>query len=204
MPEAARQLILASGSAARKAMLEAAGLNFDVIPANIDEAAIRDAMNNTKTTPESADIAAAIAAEKARTVSELHPDALVIGADQVLALGGKIFAKARSHAEAHEILVMLRGRTHELVSAVALARGGTVHWQATAMAEMTMRDFSNEFIGSYLERAGERALQCVGCYEIEGLGIQLFDDIDGDYFTILGIPLLPLLARLRQEEMITA
>ena len=201
MPEAARQLILASGSAARKAILEAAGLNFDVVPANIDEPAIRDAMTNTKATVE---IAAAIAAKKARTVSELHPDALVIGADQVLALGGKIFAKARSHAEAHEILVMLRGRTHELVSAVALARGGTVHWQATAMAEMTMRDFSNEFIGSYLERMGERALQCVGCYEIEGLGIQLFDDIDGDYFTILGIPLLPLLARLRQEEMITA
>ena len=115
----------------------------------------------------------------------------------MLALGGKIFAKAGSPAEAREILVMLRGRTHELVSAVALARGGTVHWQASAMAEMAMRDFSDEFIGSYLERIGDRALQCVGCYEIEGLGVQLFDDIDGDYFTILGIPLLPLLARLR-------
>jgi septum formation protein len=204
MPEAARRLILASGSAARKAMLEAAGLTFDVIPADIDEAAIRDAMTNTKARPESADVAAAIAAEKAQTVSELHPDALVIGADQVLALGGKIFAKAGSPAEAREILVMLRGRTHELVSAVALARGGTVHWQTIGSAEMTMRDFSDEFIGSYLERTGERALGCVGCYEIEGLGVQLFDDIEGDYFTILGIPLLPLLARLRQEEMITA
>ncbi len=120
----------------------------------------------------------------------------------MLALGGKIFAKAASPAEAREILVMLRGRTHELVSAVALARGGTVHWQASAMAEMAMRDFSDEFIGSYLERIGDRALQCVGCYEIEGLGVQLFDDIDGDYFTILGIPLMPLLARLRREEMV--
>jgi septum formation protein len=99
---------------------------------------------------------------------------------------------------------MLRGRTHELVSAVALARGGTVHWQASAVADMAMRDFTDEFIGSYLERIGDAALRSVGCYEIESLGVQLFDHVDGDYFTILGIPLVPLLARLREEEMLTA
>jgi septum formation protein len=203
MPEATR-LILASGSAARKAMLEAAGLTFDVVPADVDEAGLREAMSNRKVAPESAEIAAELAAEKARSVSEANPKALVIGADQILALGGKVFAKARDSAEARDILVMLRGRTHELVSAVALARGGTVHWQTTATADMAMRDFTDEFIGSYLERMGDRALQSVGCYEIEGLGIQLFDHIDGDYFTILGIPLLPLLARLRQEEMVAA
>ena len=152
MPEAASRLILASGSAARRAMLEAAGLTFDVIPADIDEAAIREAMTERSAARRVGRYRDGSRAKKPRTVSELHPDALVIGADQVLALGGKIFAKAESHAEAREILVMLRGRTHELISAVALARGGTVHWQATAIAEMTMRDFSDEFLGSYLER----------------------------------------------------
>jgi septum formation protein len=200
----ASRLILASGSAARQALLEAAGLVFDVIPADIDEAAVREAIVDSTSGAEAVDIATVLAAEKARLVSERHRDALVVGADQVLALGGKIFAKAADLAEAREILTMLRGRTHELVSAVALARGGSVHWQTSATAEMTMRDFSNEFLGSYLERLGDRALRVVGCYELEGLGVQLFEHIEGDYFTILGIPLLPLLARLRQEEMVTA
>jgi septum formation protein len=203
MPETTR-LILASGSAARKSLLEAAGLTFDVVPAAIDEAAVRSAIFSETTGAEAADIASVLAAEKARVVSLAHEDAIVIGADQVLALGGKIFAKAESLAEAREVLKMLRGRTHELVSAVALARGGTVHWQTSETADMTMRDFSDEFLGFYLERLGDRALTSVGCYELEGLGVQLFDEIDGDYFTILGIPLLALLARLRQEELVTA
>jgi septum formation protein len=203
MPETTR-LILASGSAARKSMLEAAGLAFDVIPAAIDEAAIRSAICKEATGAGAADIASVLAAEKARVVSLAHAGALVIGADQVLALGGKIFSKAESILEAREVLAMLRGRTHELVSAVALARGGKVHWQTTKAADMTMRQFSDEFLGSYLERLGDRALASVGCYELEGLGVQLFEKIDGDYFTILGIPLLPLLARLRREELITA
>lgn len=203
MPEATR-LILASGSAARRTLLEAAGLNFDVIPANIDEGKIRDAIVGATANVEGSDIAGVLAAEKARLVSIQHPNALVVGADQVLTLGGKFFSKAENLAEAREILSMLRGRTHELVSAVALARNGEVHWQTSATAEMTMRSFSDEFLGCYLEKMGERALHIVGCYELEGPGVQLFEDIDGDYFTILGIPLLELLARLRHEGMVTA
>lgn len=203
MPEATR-LILASGSAARRALLEAAGLTFDVVPADIDEAAIREAIFEKTAGAEGADIASVLAAEKARVVSVAHPDALVVGADQVLALGGKIFSKPGSVAEARAHLVMLRGRTHDLISAVAIARNGDVHWQTTATAGMTVRDFSDEFLGVYLERMGDRVLSSVGCYEFEGLGVQLFERIEGDYFTILGIPLLPLLARLREEEMITA
>ncbi len=202
MPEASR-LVLASGSAARRALLEAAGLEFDIIPADIDEAAIRDAILEKTSGAEASDVASVLASEKARVVSIAHPDALVIGADQVLTLGGKIFSKAESLPQAREHLVMLRGRTHDLVSAVALAQGGNVHWQTTATAGMTMREYSDEFIGAYLERVGERILGSVGCYELEGLGVQLFERIEGDYFTILGIPLLPLLARLREEEMIT-
>ncbi|HVJ76229.1 MAG TPA: Maf family protein, partial [Hyphomicrobium sp.] len=169
MPEASR-LILASASATRRAVLESAGLVIDVVPANIDEAAIRDAILDATTGAEGADIASVLAAEKARLVSEAHRDALVVGADQVLALGGKIFGKAESIAEAREILTMLRGRTHELISAVALARNGTVHWQTSAFAEMTVRKFSDEFLGCYLEKLGDRVLRSVGCYEIEGPG----------------------------------
>lgn len=203
MPESTR-LVLASGSAARKALLEAAGLTFDVVPAQIDEAAIRTAILEETMGAEASDIASVLAAEKARAVSELHPEALVIGADQVLVLGGKIFSKAETMLEAREHLTMMRGRTHDLVSAVALARNGVVHWQTLAVAGMTVRDFSDEFLGAYLERMGDRALASVGCYELEGTGVQLFERIEGDYFTILGIPLLPLLQRLRDEEMITA
>lgn len=203
MPESTR-LVLASGSAARKALLEAAGLTFDVVPAQIDEAAIRTAILEETMGAEASDIASVLAAEKARAVSELHREALVIGADQVLVLGGKIFSKAETMLEARDHLTMMRGRTHDLVSAVALARNGVVHWQTLAVAGMTVRDFSDEFLGAYLERMGERALASVGCYEFEGTGVQLFERIEGDYFTILGIPLLPLLQRLRDEEMITA
>jgi septum formation protein len=200
----ANRLILASSSPARKALLKSAGLEFDVIPAHIDESAIRDAIVRETIGAEPADIASVLAAEKARIVSQAHEDALVIGADQVLALGGTIFSKAKDLAEAREILETLRGKTHKLISAAALARNGKVHWQTTATASMTMRNFSDEFLGAYLEKLGDEALRSVGCYEIERLGVQLFEHIDGDYFTILGIPLLPLLARLRQEEMVTA
>jgi septum formation protein len=203
MPETTR-LVLASGSAARRSLLKAAGLSFDVIPADIDEAAIRTTILEHTSGADAADIASVLAAEKASAVSALHPDALVIGADQVLVLGGKVFSKAESLSEAREHLSMLRGRTHDLVSAVALARNGEVHWQTTAVAGMSVRDFSDEFLGAYLERMGERALASVGCYELEGAGVQLFERVEGDYFTILGIPLLPLLARLREEVMITA
>ena len=198
------RLILASGSAARRQMLQAAGLAFDVILPDVDEDAIRSTMMSESDCVEAADLASVLAAEKALAVSRAHPDALVIGADQVLALGRKMFAKAATMMEARETLDHLRGRTHELVSAVALAHGNEVAWHTHDSARLTMRRFSDEFLGQYLARSGDRVLSSVGCYELEGLGVQLFDRIDGDYFTVLGMPLLPLLAKLREHSMVTA
>lgn len=203
MAEATR-LILASGSAARRAMLAAADLKFDVVPAAIDEEAIKALMISESDCVEAADLAVTLAVEKAMVVARANPDAFVIGADQVLALGRKFFSKAATPGEARNHLEMLRGRAHELVSAVAIARGNDVLWHTQDAAKLTMRRFSDEFLGSYLERCGKNVLQAVGCYELEGLGVHLFEHIDGDYFTILGMPLLPLLAKLRELDVVTA
>jgi septum formation protein len=203
MPEPVR-LILASASVARKAMLEGAGLTFDVIPADLDETAVRNSATEENPRTEPASVATLLAAEKAKHVSRLQPNALVIGSDQVLALGDKLFAKAGSMDEARDILRALRGCTHTLVSAVALARDGEVYWRTSDSAQLTMRNFSDVFLESYLDRIGEQALRGVGCYELEGPGAQLFDRVEGDWFTILGLPLLPLLERLRQEAVIAA
>jgi septum formation protein len=197
------RLILASGSAARKDMLTAAGLAFDVIPADIDEETIRAMMITESDCVESADVAAVLAMEKALVVSRVHPEALVVGSDQVLGLGRRMFSKAANKSEARDVLDRLRGQTHELVSAVALAQNGAIIWQNLDSAQMTMRRFSDEFLGNYLERAGAAVLRSVGCYELEGLGVQLFERIEGDYFTILGMPLLPLLAELRYRGVVT-
>ena len=196
-------VILASGSSARKAMLESAGLAFDVVPANVDEVSIKAMMITESDCVEAADVAAVLAMEKALAVSRDNPGALVIGSDQVLALGRRMFSKAATIAGAQETLERLRGRTHELVSAVALAQDDQILWQAVDRAKLTMRRFSDEFLVSYLSRAGDRVLHTVGCYELEGLGVQLFDRVEGDYFTILGMPLLPLLAELRQRGTMT-
>lgn len=198
------RLILASGSSARKSMLQAAGLAFDVHPADVDEDAIRSIMVTENDCVEASDVAAVLAAEKALSVSRLHPDTLVIGSDQILALGRRMFSKAETVAEARDHLDRLRGRTHELVSAVVLAHNGEVVWQTVDSAQLTMRQFSDEFLGRYLEKAGNSTLKSVGCYHLEGLGVQLFDKIDGDYFTILGMPLLPLLAQLRKLGVVTS
>ena len=203
MADAAR-LILASGSAARRSMLAAAGLTFEIIPATIDEAEIRDAMMVDNACVEASDIAAALAAAKALSVARAHPGALVIGSDQVLALGSHYISKAGTLLEARDTLDRLRERTHELVSAVAVAQGDDVLWHSIDSAKLTMRRFSDEFLGNYMSRMGDRVLSSVGCYELEGLGVQLFERIEGDYFTILGMPLLPLLAELRQRGMVTA
>jgi septum formation protein len=196
------RLILASGSKARKTMMQAAGLTFDVVPADIDEDAIRTSMMLESGTVEAADVASVLAMEKALLVSRTHSKALVIGSDQVLALGRRHFTKAATEADAREILAALRGGTHELVSAVALAQGGEIVWQAFDSAQMTMRAFSDDYVDSYLKDAGDAALQSVGCYELEGFGVQLFEKIEGDYFTILGMPLLPLLAELRRRDVV--
>lgn len=193
-------LILASKSAARASMLQNAGLKPRLVPAEIDERALDQAWTAEGRSP--AGIARGLAVEKALAVSRLHPAAVVIGADQTLALGERRFSKAADMAEARANLVLLRGETHQLHSGVALARGGELLLADVSTADMTMRAFSDRFLDGYLRRTGEAILASVGCYQFESEGIQLFEGISSDYFTILGMPLLPLLAGLRREGLI--
>lgn len=195
-------VILASGSTARAQMLRSAGVSFTVVPARVDEAAIRDALAADCSEIDPGDLAEVLARAKAEEVSGRHPDALVIGADQVLALEGEIFSKAADATAAARVLRRLKGVTHELHSAVAIAAGGTTDWSIVDTAFMSVRDFSDSFLEDYLAGAGDALTTCVGCYQLEGLGSQLFEDIEGDYFTVLGLPLLPLLAELRERKVL--
>lgn len=192
------QLILASGSAARRSMLQAAGVSFQVVPANVNENELRAGF----ATASPAEIARLLARAKAEEVSRRHPNALVIGGDQVLARDGEIYTKAADATEARRALRSLAGRVHQLHSAVAVARHGSADWDCTRSASLAMRDFSDGFLDAYLAKAGEAVCRSVGAYELEGLGMQLFESIDGDYFTILGMPLLPLLAELRNRGIL--
>lgn len=203
MPEGHR-LILASGSSARRDMLAAAGLAFDVVPSKVDEDAVRASLLAANPNATGSDVALALAEAKARDVGTLDPAAWVAGADQVLELGTRQFQKAQSLDEARHHLRELRGREHTLCSGVALSVGGEVVWSHLAVARMRMRPFSEAFLESYLQKAGHRVLESVGCYQLEGLGLQLFQAIDGDYFTILGMPLLPLLSELRTRGVIAS
>jgi septum formation protein len=198
----APQIVLGSGSRARREMLAAAGVHFTVQAADVDEPAIRARLLGEDAGMAPQRIAEVLAAAKAEDVSGKRRDSTIIGADQVLALGDKLLSKAPSIDAAREALRQLRGRTHELHSAVALAEDGKVTWEHVATARLTMREFSDEFLEDYLTRAGDRVSQSVGAYELEGLGVQLFERIEGDYFTILGLPLLPLLGELRARGMI--
>jgi septum formation protein len=198
------QIILASTSRARREMLAAAGVAFTVEAADVDEPAIRKTLLAAKSAATPPQIADALARAKAEDVSQRHKGSLVIGGDQVLALGTELLTKAKDEAAARATLKKLRGMTHELHSTVALAVDGRVLWTHTGTARLKMRDFSDAFLEEYLTRAGDRIGQSVGAYELEGLGVQLFDKIEGDYFTILGLPLLPLLAELRAHGMIAA
>jgi nucleoside triphosphate pyrophosphatase len=198
------QIILASTSRARREMLAAAGVPFTVEAAGVDEPAIRAKLVGDKARPKPAQIAEALARAKAEDVSRRHKGALVIGGDQVLALGAELLTKAKSEAAARATLERLKGRVHELHSAVALAADGELLWAHTGTARLKMRHFSDAFLDDYITRAGERIQQSVGAYELEGLGVQLFETIEGDYFTILGLPLLPLLAELRAQGIIPA
>jgi len=197
----ARQIVLASASRARRELLAAAGIAFTVEPADVDEPAVRRKLA-AKTAP--AAVAEVLARAKAEDVGARHRDSLVIGADQVLALGDEILTKPGDAAGARATLTRLRGKTHELHSAVAFAEDGRVAWTHAATAGLTMRDFSDAFLEEYLVRAGDRIGQSVGAYELEGPGVQLFERIEGDYFTILGLPLLPVLAELRARGIISA
>lgn len=199
-----RQIILASTSRARREVLAAAGVPFTVEAADVDEPAIRRKLLAGVPPVRPQQIAEALARAKAEDVSRRHRDALVIGGDQVLALDTELLTKAKDEAAARATLMKLKGRVHELHSAVALAADGKVLWAHTGAARLKMRDFSDAFVDEYLTRAGDRIGQSVGAYELEGLGVQLFETIEGDYFTILGLPLLPLLAELRAQGMIPA
>jgi septum formation protein len=198
----AREIVLASGSRARREMLAAAGVHFTVQAADVDEPAIRTRMRQADANVDPKRIAAVLAAAKAEDVSGKIGGSLIIGADQVLALGGELLSKAPSVEAARETLRKLRGRTHELHSAVAFAENGKITWEHVATARLTMRDFSDAFLNDYLLRAGDQVRQSVGAYELEGLGVQLFDKIEGDYFTVLGLPLMPVLAELRERGII--
>lgn len=192
-------LVLASASRFRRKLLEAAGVPFRVVPARVDEAALKSDLV-PKVGP--GELAKALAAAKAEAVSRELPGSLVVGADQVLVLDDAVLDKPRDLAAAREQLQRLRGRTHMLLSAVALAEDGRVAWTMVEEATLTMRDFSGEFLDEYLSQCGATVCEIVGAYEIEGFGIQLFERVEGDHFTIIGLPLLPLLAELRARGMV--
>ncbi|RMB01837.1 Maf family protein [Eilatimonas milleporae] len=195
LSDASPSLILASGSRTRAKMLADAGLHVRVQPAAVDETPVKDGLLGEGAPPR--DIADSLAELKARNISALYPEALVIGADQVLAVDGTVMSKSASRGDAAEQLASLAGRTHRLVSAVVLMRGYQVLWRFVDTATLAMRPLDASEIDTYLDRAGDAVLDSVGAYQLEGLGAQLFDRVSGDFFTILGLPLLPLLAQLR-------
>lgn len=194
-------VILASGSATRRAMLERAGVPFTVHTAAVDEAAVKAAMKEETRNP--ARVAEVLAELKATRVSARHPGAIVIGADQMLDCDGAWFDKPDSAEAAAAQLRALRGKTHRLTSAVVAVRDSRRLWHHTDTARLTMRAFSDSFLADYLARMGETARASVGAYQIEGLGAQLFLAVEGDHFTILGMPLLPLLDFLRENGVLT-
>ncbi len=191
-------LILASQSKARQTLLRNARIDFEAMPANIDERAIQDESGLC----DGGAIAEHLARAKALYVAGLKPGRIVIGADQTLALGGELFNKPADRTAVTKQLRALSNRTHYLHSAVVVARDGEVLFSHIAIAGMTMRALDNETIEKYLDRVGDTATQTVGGYQLEGLGVRLFEQIEGDYFAILGLPLLPLLAFLRGAKLI--
>jgi septum formation protein len=194
------RLILASKSAARRAMLEGAAVPFTVQVADVDEDAIKARLADHG----AAELAVELARAKALAVSRHDADAWVLGADQTLAFDGGLVSKAKSLAAARDRLSVMRGRSHQLHSGAALARNGQVVWSGVDTATLMMRDFSDAFLGAYLTTEGEGLLACVGSYRLEGMGAQLFDKVEGDYFTVLGLPLWPVLAELRRAGVLTA
>ena len=193
-------VILASASAARAALLEGAGVAFEAVPAHIDEDEVKAALKAEGAG--AADIAVALATLKAQNVSRRWPGRLVIGADQVLEFDGRILDKPPDRAAARAQLTALRGHAHDQVCCVCVVRDGQRLWHEVARARLFVRAFTDEFLDSYLDAIGDEALTGPGAYQLEGRGAQLFERIEGDYFTILGLPLIPLLDYLRLQKVL--
>lgn len=196
-----RRVVLASKSAARRQVLTGAGVDFDVVVVDVDESVLKTEITRRGGGPR--EVALALSQEKARVVSARTPG-LVIGADQTLDLFGRLIDKAETVAEARARLLEMRGMEHLLHSGVALAENGEIVWSRTETAVMVVRPFSDAWLDAYLADVGEQVLSSVGCYQLEGLGVQLFERIEGDFFTILGLPLLPLLEELRRRGALVA
>lgn len=191
-------LVIASKSAVRRAVLEAAGIPLEVRPADIDERDIE--ARSSAAGP--GEVAALLAREKARAIAAVMPGRLVLGADQTLALGARRFSKPVDRAAAREQLQALRGRTHELHSAVAVVRDAEVLYDRVEVARLTMRTFADEFLDRYIDTAGSAVTASVGAYQLERTGVHLFSRVEGDHFTVLGLPLLPLLDFLRNQGLV--
>ncbi|HEY5338299.1 MAG TPA: Maf family protein [Rhizomicrobium sp.] len=194
------RLILASASESRAKILRHAGVDFTVAPAHVDEDAIKDSMLAARHSHRA--VADALAELKALRVSAAHPGALTLGADQVLFFEGQLISKCETMAQARDLLMRLRSKKHELFSAAVLAKDGAAVWRHVAKATLTMSDFSDAFLDAHLAAGGETLLSGVGCYRLEDRGVQLFAQVEGDYFAILGLPLIPLLSALREQGVI--
>lgn len=197
-----RPIVLASSSSIRAALLRNAGLEIATHPARVDEAAVRAALEAEGAPPR--DLADTLAEMKAERVARRHPEALVIGCDQVLAFQGQAFGKPADAAELRAQLLALRGRTHQLLSAAVVFEDGRPVWRHVGQARLTMRDFPDAWLDDYLARNGADLLDSVGGYKLESEGVRLFSAIEGDYFTILGLPLIPLLGWLGERGSIPA
>ena len=193
-------IILASGSESRSRVLTAAGVPFRAVPSTIDETILKDRLLREHTPLDK--IAGALADAKALSVSQSNPNALILGGDQTLLFDGELVSKCADLAEAKALLMRLRGKQHQLVGGLTLAHDNKIVWRHGESADLWMRHFSDVFLDRYLKLEGASLLSSVGCYKLEGLGAQLFHRIKGDYFSILGLPLLPLLAELRKQGVI--
>ncbi len=197
-----KPIILASASIIRAQLLRNAGVDIEIMPADIDEAEIKRILSSQNSRTRGDDLAELLADTKALIISHKQPGRLVVAADQTLQCGDILFDKAVNLEDARKKLLALRGNTHTLYSAIACAIDGEIVWRYAAAAHLKMRDFTPEFLGKYMAQAGDDILSSVGGYKLEALGAQLFEKIDGDYFTVLGLPLLPLLNFFRQRDLL--